>query len=97
VKAVFRVSLSFSPTETVRVHYATASGTATSGEDFVPKSGTLTFHAGTSSLTRRIRVRVKGGHHEEDDETFFVNLSAAVNATILDGQGIGTIIDDDRH
>jgi PKD repeat protein len=95
-RAIFKVSLSFSPTETVRVHYATASGTATSGEDFLPKSGTLTFHAGTSSLTKKIKVRVRGGHHEEDDETFFVNLSEPVNATILDGQGVGTILDDDR-
>ena len=31
----------------------------------------------------------------EPDETFFVNLSNPVGATILDGQGQGTIINDD--
>ena len=31
----------------------------------------------------------------EPDETFFVNLSNPVGATILDGQGHGTIINDD--
>src|SRR5262245_27241484 len=31
----------------------------------------------------------------EPDETFFVNLCNAVNATIQDGQGVGTILDDD--
>jgi hypothetical protein len=31
----------------------------------------------------------------EPDETFFVNLSAATNATIADGQAVGTIADDE--
>ena len=31
----------------------------------------------------------------ESDETFFVNLSSPVNATIADGQGVGTIFNDD--
>jgi hypothetical protein len=31
----------------------------------------------------------------ETDETFFVNLSAPSNATLADGQGTGTIVDDD--
>jgi hypothetical protein len=31
----------------------------------------------------------------EPDETFFVNLSSPVNATIDDGQAVGTIINDD--
>src|SRR5262249_43950082 len=29
------------------------------------------------------------------NETFFVNLSGAGNATIADGQGVGTIVDDE--
>ena len=32
---------------------------------------------------------------DENDETYYVNLSGAVNATIADNQGIGTITDDD--
>jgi hypothetical protein len=32
---------------------------------------------------------------KEANETFFVNLSAAVNATITDAQGLGTITNDD--
>jgi len=31
----------------------------------------------------------------EATESFFVNLSAATNAVIGDGQGVGTIVDDD--
>jgi hypothetical protein len=31
----------------------------------------------------------------EPNETFFVNLTNAVGATIFDSQGIGTIVNDD--
>ena len=31
----------------------------------------------------------------EGDETFSVNLTAAENAVILDGQGVGTLLNDD--
>ena len=34
---------------------------------------------------------------DEPDETFFVNLSNPSNATIADGQGLGTITDDDAR
>ena len=32
---------------------------------------------------------------DEANETFFVNLAGPTNATIADGQGLGTITDDD--
>jgi hypothetical protein len=38
---------------------------------------------------------VKGDKTVEPDETFFVNLSNASGATIADGQGLGTIVNDD--
>ena len=43
---------------------------------------------------------VNGDRLGESNETFFVNLSNATNATIADGQGVGTIVDDeprDQH
>ena len=40
-------------------------------------------------------VAIKGNTKKEANETFFVNLSGAVEATILDGQGLGTILNDD--
>ena len=36
-----------------------------------------------------------GDKKQEPDETFTVNLSGAVDAGIADGQGLGTILDDD--
>src|SRR5262249_4514297 len=45
--------------------------------------------------SQTISVVVNGDTVVEANETFFVNLSGAVNATIADGQGIGTINNDD--
>ena len=56
-------------------------------------SGTLTFAAGQTTQT--VTVPVNGDVLDEVDETFSVNLSSPVNATIADGQGLGTITDDD--
>ena len=38
---------------------------------------------------------VNGDRLGEPNETFVVNLSSPTNATIADGQGVGTIVDDE--
>jgi hypothetical protein len=93
VNALFTVTLSAASTQQVTVDYATANGTATAGIDYTATSGTLTFAAGQTSRT--ITVPVLGDTVSESTETFVVNLSNPVNATIADGQGQGTILDDD--
>jgi hypothetical protein len=87
------VTLVGTSTQPVTVAYATADGTATGGADYVAASGTLTFAPGSGSET--VSVAVVGDVTVELDETFFVNLSNPVNATIGDGQGQGLIVDDD--
>jgi hypothetical protein len=92
----FTVSLSAPSTSTVTVKYATADGTATSrgkDSDYSAAKGTLTFNPGETVKT--ITVLVNGDTLVEPDETLFVNLSAASGAAIADGQGIGTILNDD--
>jgi glucose/arabinose dehydrogenase len=93
VNAVFTVSLSAAVAHTVTVEYATADGTALAGADYAVAGGTVTFPPAT--VTRTISVPVLGDVLDEDDETFTVNLSNPVGATIADGQGMGTIADDD--
>ncbi|MBX3712347.1 MAG: putative Ig domain-containing protein [Lysobacter sp.] len=93
VNAVFTVTLSAASGQTVTVNYATADGTATQPADYTSTSGTLTFTPGTTTQT--ITVPVIGETIPEANETFFVNLSGAVNATISDNQGVGTITNDD--
>jgi Calx-beta domain/FG-GAP-like repeat len=91
----FIVSLSFASNQWVSVHFATADGTATVADgDYAAQSGTLTFAPGET--TKTITVVVKGDRKLEFDETFLVNLNGATNAAITDGQGIGTILNDDK-
>src|SRR5206468_9197549 len=89
----FTVSLSVVYDVPVTIGYATANGTATAGSDYQAASGTLTILAGQTSGT--VTVLVNGDRLPEPNETFFVNLSAPTNATIADGRGMGTIVNDD--
>jgi len=92
--ASFTVTLSSPSSFTVTVNYSTDNVTATAGEDYVASSGTLTFSPGTTAKTISITI-LDDAIYSEDQETFAVNLSNPISATILDGQGIGTILDDD--
>jgi hypothetical protein len=89
----FTVKLSVAPVQTVTVNYATADGTASDGSDYVAGSGTLTFNPGQMSKT--ITVSVNGDRLAEPDEHFFVNLTSPSGAVIADGQGGGTIVNDE--
>jgi hypothetical protein len=95
VTAVFTVSLSAPSNLPVNVSYATADGTATvRGKDYVPISGTLTFAPGQMTMT--ITVVVNPDRKRDADETFFVDVSGVVNALLVDDQGLGLILSDDR-
>ena len=90
----FTVSLSGIARQVTTVNFATANGTATvANNDYTAKSGTVTFAVGQQ--TRTVTVLVTGDNAIEGDENFFVNLSNAVNASIVTPQGIGTILNDD--
>ncbi|HKB19631.1 MAG TPA: Calx-beta domain-containing protein, partial [Gaiellaceae bacterium] len=91
--ANFTVSLNAPSGRTVSVSYATADGTAHAPNDYQAAGDRLTFAAGQT--TKTVTVLVKGDLLNENNETYFVNLSGPTNATITDGQGIGTIVDDD--
>src|SRR5436189_640564 len=100
---MFTVTLSQASGVLTTVDYATAPGSATEGlicsggTDYLKTSGTLIFLPGTS--TQPINVPVCGDNVVELNETFFVNLSNPVNATIsiTKGTGTGTILNDDAH
>ncbi|HEX2031687.1 MAG TPA: Calx-beta domain-containing protein [Actinomycetota bacterium] len=92
---VFTVSLSQPSAGQVTVQWSTVDGTATASSGDYRNVGpsTITFNPGETSKT--VTVAVRGDSLAEGDETFFVNLSNPTNATIADGQGVGTILDDD--
>ena len=90
----FTVTLSNPSASTVTVSYATANGSAVAGSDYTALPVTrLTFSPGQTSKT--VVVNVTGDTMKEPNETFVVNLSNASGATIFDGQGIGTILNED--
>ena len=92
--ALFAVTLSAPTSFAVSVDFATADGTATAGADYTAQAGTLTIPAGSIAAT--VAVPVLGDLADEPDETFTVELSRPVNAGLGDGQGLGTILDDDE-
>lgn len=78
----------------VSVDWATADGTATTADgDYIAASGTAHIAGGSTSVT--IGVQVVGDDRNEPDETFLVLLSNPVGAEIADGEGVGTILNDD--
>ncbi|MFO0808128.1 MAG: S8 family serine peptidase [Gemmataceae bacterium] len=91
--AAFTVSLDAASATPISVSFATANGTAVAGSDYTAASGTITFAPGET--TRAVLVRTLDDALAEPTETFIVNLSNPVGATISHGQGIGTITDND--
>jgi hypothetical protein len=93
----FTVTLSHTNGADVTYDIATAGDTATSDDDFVSASATgETIAAG--QLSKTFTVTVNGDAAAENGEQFFVNLTNAATgagATITDGQGVGTITNDD--
>ncbi len=92
----FNVTISSSPTSTVTVDYATADDTATAGSDYDAVSDTLTFSS-NSPLTQTVVVTtLDDSAYEGETESLFVNLSSVTgDAVIEDGQGLGTIEEND--
>jgi hypothetical protein len=91
-EATFTVTMTGTSDKTVTVHWATNDNSATSA-DYTSGSGDLSF--APDETTKQVVVTTKTDTLDEADETFKVNLSSAVNGTISDGQGVGTIKDDD--
>jgi Calx-beta domain len=92
--AVFTVSLDSSAIDQVTVDFATSDGTATAPGDDDAGAGTLTFAVGES--TKTVAVVLHGDADVEPNETYWVTLSnPSANALLTDGQGTGTIRNDD--
>ena len=78
----------------VSVHYATASGTAQGGSDFIAVSDAIPIAPGQTRVF--VRVSVIGDTLHEADETLSLLLAKpVVGATFGTKLAIGTIVDDD--
>jgi choice-of-anchor B domain-containing protein len=89
----FPVTLSAFTSQFVTVNYSTAPGTASSGIDFQPASGALTFPPNVTS--QAIGVGILDDLLDENDETFTVTLANPVNGTLGNAVATGTILDND--
>lgn len=95
--AVFTIAKSGEDFLEHTVNYATAHGTAGSGDYTAASSTTLTFAPGESS--KQVSIATTHDTTDEPNETFTLNLSSpSTGATIASGGGAGTatIIDDDE-
>jgi 6-phosphogluconolactonase (cycloisomerase 2 family) len=87
----FTVSLNQAWSDNVIVNYATISGTAISGVDFVPASGTAIINSG--DLSTQVLVEIFSDMDIEQNETFSLILSNPINGRFGDDTGIATLID----
>jgi Calx-beta domain-containing protein len=97
VQATFDVVLSATSSQSVSFSYATSSATpatATAGSDYQATSGgPVTFAPG--EVSKSVVVLVNGDTVDEQQETFFLDISNVQNATVSSSRGTGFIIDDD--
>ena len=89
----FYVRLATPSGRTVKVDYATADGTATAPGDYTANSGTLVFLPGQT--TKSLFVTSTEDELDEANETFWLELSNPVAATITDRSGVASILDND--
>jgi Ca2+-binding RTX toxin-like protein len=93
--ATFTISLDRASTSPVTVSYRNVGGTAAvgtgAGSDAGPVNSVVTIPAGQTSVT--VTVPIVNDDVYEGSEAFQVVLSEPVNATIAQGTGTGTILD----
>ncbi len=94
--ATFTVTLSGSTSVyPVTVAYATANGTAMQPGDYTMMNGVPTFDVGETMKTIIVPINDDNIYEGTTAETYTVNLSSPTNATISDGIGDGSIVDND--
>ena len=90
----FVITLAAPSNQTITLTMSTHSITATEGVDFVSEDGLqVVFPPNTLTQTVLVPIIHQPGH--QPNETFALDIVTANGATIGDGEGIGTIIDND--
>ncbi len=74
--------------------YETIDGTATAGQDYTSKTGTLLFSPGTQPTIRKVSIPITNDSLDEPDRESFTLRVTGESDTLL-ASGTGTIIDDD--
>ena len=89
--AILTVTVNNPNPQPISVNYTTAPINATANVDYTSKTGTITIAPNTSTAT--ITIPILNDNLNEANETFAINLSNPVNATLTNNKGIVTISD----
>ena len=98
-QALARVPVSITPMvasprdQVITVNFASEDRTAAAGSDYLAVTGTLSLSP--QETTRWIDLPIIGDTALEADETLALILSNALGASILDGEGLVTVANDD--
>lgn len=93
ITASFPLRLSAPSPTPVTFAIATSNGSATAGSDYLARNQARMIDPGRTSAV--FEVTITGDVQVEPDETFTVTLSNVQGASIADGSGLGTIVNDD--
>ena len=94
-EAVFTVSLSRPAAEEIRLDFRTKDGSATAGEDYDARSGTLVFAPGQTEATVAVTVRGDGDVEPTEDFFLVVDPSPEIASPGVGAVGRAVILDDD--
>jgi Zn-dependent metalloprotease len=89
----FTILLSSAAVGPVTLTVETVDGSAGHGNDYTRTAGTVVIPAGAIGVL--VQVPIKDDKVPEGDESFTFRITGATGATIGDGEGTGTIVDDD--
>jgi hypothetical protein len=93
-KLWFKVSLSKAATQAVTFDFATVENSAKAGVDYDTAVGSnKAIPAGETSVY--VPVQTREDSLDESTETLFLDVADVHNATVADGRGTGSILDDD--
>ncbi len=93
----FTVTRSDDTANAVTVHYAVSNGTGFTPSDYTVVSATGTLSFAASQINMTVDVTVLGDRLLEQDETLYLTLTDPSSGAIDDGQGSGTIVNDDTQ
>ncbi|KAA2211332.1 Calx-beta domain-containing protein [Teichococcus oryzae] len=94
-QAVFTISLNHATNTDVTVKYVIVPDSATAGQDYEDKSGTITIPAGQTSVTLSVATIDDTVDDPRDTEAFSVTLSDPMGAILFKDGAVGRITDND--
>jgi serine protease len=94
-QATFTVSVSKTSASPVTFDVSTSNGTAVAGVDYVANA-VIGQNIAAGQTSGNFAVTINGDTAVEDNESFAVNLANVSGATVVDGQALGRITNDDQ-